>query len=189
MAKSISKGKSTSSRARAMRSSRALATAGRATAPTLDRDVDGGASEPDDDQFSSAADDAQDDEAYAAGDESDELDDAEQTDDADFDDEDTDDARALALPDRQGSAEHTPTLRTQRGGVYVPEFLMRNPITRRLAEVYVELLKVTWPTRGAAWNMTLVVVAVALSTALILGVADFGLTRLVTWLTGLYAGG
>lgn len=187
MAKSISKGKSTSSRARAMRSSRALATAGRAT--TLDRDVDGVASEPDDDQPTMAADDAQDDEAYAAGDESDEPDDAEPTDDADFDDEDTDDARALALPDRQNRAEHTPTLRSQRGGVYVPEFLMRNPITRRLAEVYVELLKVTWPTRGAAWNMTLVVVAVALSTALILGVADFGLTRLVTWLTGLYAGG
>lgn len=185
MAKTISKSKSASSRARAIRSSRADAAQGRATTPTLDRDATGATAEELDERddalaVAEASDDEQDEQdesAYAIGDEADDLDDVDYVDD----DEDTEDARALALPDR----ERAPAPSHQRGGVYVPEFLMGNPVTRWLAEAYVELLKVTWPSRRTAWNMTLVVIAVSAAVAIVLGLADFGLTRLVTWLSGL----
>jgi preprotein translocase SecE subunit len=58
---------------------------------------------------------------------------------------------------------------------------MRNPVTRYLAEVYIELRKVTWPDWHDAWNMALVVIGMSLTVAVILGAADFGLTHLVTW--------
>ncbi len=64
----------------------------------------------------------------------------------------------------------------------IPRRLMANPITRYLAEVYIELRKVTWPTWHDAWNMALVVVGMSLAVAIVLGVADIGLTRLVTWI-------
>ncbi len=60
--------------------------------------------------------------------------------------------------------------------------LMANPITRYLAEVYIELRKVTWPTWQEAWNMALVVIGMSLVVAVVLGAADIGLTRLVTWI-------
>ena len=190
MAKTISKGKSASSRARAIRSSRMLAAQGGATALAPDRDAEGQDAteldERDDAQDMGGASDDEQDELSYAGD--DEPDSADAVDADDRDDEDTEDARALALPDRAEQADRATTQHYQRGGVYVPEFLMGNPATRWLAEAYVELRKVTWPTRHAAWNMTLVVVVVALLAAAVLGAADFGLTRLVTWLSSLSAG-
>jgi preprotein translocase subunit SecE len=69
-------------------------------------------------------------------------------------------------------------------GLTVPEPLMRTPITRFLAESYIELRKVTWPTRNEAWNLTLLVIAMSAFVAVILGVADIGLTHLLTWIVG-----
>lgn len=65
--------------------------------------------------------------------------------------------------------------------VGVPRVLMANPVTRYLAEVYLELRKVTWPDWHDAWNMALIVIGMSLAVAVILGAADIGLTRLVTW--------
>jgi preprotein translocase subunit SecE len=64
----------------------------------------------------------------------------------------------------------------------IPSRLMANPITRYLAEVYIELRKVTWPSWNDAWNMALVVIGMSLVVAIVLGAADIGLTRLVTWI-------
>lgn len=69
----------------------------------------------------------------------------------------------------------------------VPAWTLGNPITRFIAESYIELRKVTWPTWGEAWNWTLVVIAMSAVIALILAAADLGLTRLVTWVIGLSA--
>ena len=59
---------------------------------------------------------------------------------------------------------------------------MANPVTRRFAEAYLELLKVTWPTPREAWNMTLIVVAISAFVAMILGLADLGLQQALAWL-------
>lgn len=71
----------------------------------------------------------------------------------------------------------------------VPGWTLRNPITRFMAESYIELRKVTWPTWGEAWNWTLVVVAMSAFVAIILALADLGLARALTWLVGLSTGG
>ena len=52
-------------------------------------------------------------------------------------------------------------------------------------EAYLELTKVTWPSRADAWNMTLVVIAMSAVVAVVLGVADIGLTHALTWFLGL----
>jgi preprotein translocase SecE subunit len=50
-------------------------------------------------------------------------------------------------------------------------------------ESYYELRhKVTWPDSREAWYMSLVVIAMSLLVAAILGAADFGLNHLVSWL-------
>ena len=64
-------------------------------------------------------------------------------------------------------------------GTGVPDFLMGNPITRFIAESYLELLKVTWPEPREAWNSALVVVGMSVAVALLLGAADYGLNQLV----------
>ncbi|HEX6122723.1 MAG TPA: preprotein translocase subunit SecE [Ktedonobacterales bacterium] len=74
-------------------------------------------------------------------------------------------------------------------GLTVPEPLMRTPITRFFAESYIELRKVTWPTRNEAWNLTLLVIAMSALVAVILGVADVALTHLLTWIVGLGGAG
>ena len=94
-----------------------------------------------------------------------------------------DSSRALISSRERGAATVSGS-----GGIYVPDALMANPITRWLAEAYIELRKVTWPDMSDAWNMTLIVIVVSAFVALVLGGADFGLTRLVTWLSGLTAG-
>lgn len=70
----------------------------------------------------------------------------------------------------------------------VPDWAMGNPVTRFLAESYIELRKVNWPTRQEAWNMTLVVIVMSAVVALILSAADLGLSRLLTWIVGIGAG-
>jgi len=64
----------------------------------------------------------------------------------------------------------------------VPAWTLGNPITRFIAESYIELRKTTWPTWSEAWNWTLIVIAMSAFIAIILAAADLGLTRLVTWI-------
>lgn len=64
----------------------------------------------------------------------------------------------------------------------VPEFLMGNPVTRYLAESYLELRKVTAPAPREAWNMTLIVIIFSIVLAAVLSLADLGLVRALTWI-------
>ena len=58
----------------------------------------------------------------------------------------------------------------------VPAWTLGNPVTRFIAESYIELRKVTWPTWREAWNWTLVVIAMSAVIALILAASDLGLS-------------
>jgi len=55
----------------------------------------------------------------------------------------------------------------------VTNTLRDNPITRYLRETWAELKKVRWPTRQEAQNLTLIVLAVTVGMAIILGLMDF----------------
>jgi preprotein translocase SecE subunit len=77
------------------------------------------------------------------------------------------------------------TNRTALRTYTVPAWTLGNPVTRFIAESYIELRKVTWPTWNEAWNWTLIVIAMSAIVALILAAADLGLARLLTWLVGL----
>lgn len=74
------------------------------------------------------------------------------------------------------------------GGITVPPALMGNPVTRWLAESYIELRKVTWPERNEAWNMSMVVVVVSVIMSLALAAADFGLGHLLSYFVSLGLG-
>jgi preprotein translocase subunit SecE len=54
---------------------------------------------------------------------------------------------------------------------------MVNPI-QFVKEARNELMKVVWPTRQKTINVTLGVIFISLAVALLLGAADFGLTKL-----------
>jgi preprotein translocase SecE subunit len=70
--------------------------------------------------------------------------------------------------------------------VHIPEWMMGNIVTRYAAESFVELYSnTTWPTWRAAWNFTLIVIAMSTVIAIILGIADLGLTQVLTWFVGL----
>jgi len=71
----------------------------------------------------------------------------------------------------------------------IPEWAMANPLTRFIAESYLELRKVTWPTAQQAWSMTLIVIAMSATVAIILSAADLGLGRFLTWVLNISAGG
>lgn len=58
-------------------------------------------------------------------------------------------------------------------------------IRKYFGEVYGELKKVVWPTRDETKRLTILVIIVAGAVGIILGVADYGLTRLVEVITGL----
>ena len=67
-----------------------------------------------------------------------------------------------------------------------PEFLNKivdNRLTRYFRETWYELKKVSWPTRREAVNLTLMVVAVTVFLAIVLGLMDWlfkgGLSLLV----------
>jgi preprotein translocase SecE subunit len=66
---------------------------------------------------------------------------------------------------------------------------MGNAFTRFLVESYLELRKVTWPRPIDAWNMTLIVIAMSAFVAIVLGAADLGLAKALTWIVGLGAAG
>jgi preprotein translocase SecE subunit len=58
---------------------------------------------------------------------------------------------------------------------------MGNAVTRYAAESANELwTNTTWPTWREAWNFTLIVLVMAAVVAVILGIADLGLTQLLT---------
>ncbi len=60
--------------------------------------------------------------------------------------------------------------------------LLGNPFTRFFAEAGIELRrKVTWPQPRDAWNMTLVVIAMSLAVAVLLGAVDLGLNSGLSW--------
>jgi preprotein translocase SecE subunit len=68
-----------------------------------------------------------------------------------------------------------------RAPIAFPEWVMANPVTRYAAESFNELWSnTTWPTMRAAWNFTLIVIVMAAFVGIILGVADLGLTQLLT---------
>jgi preprotein translocase SecE subunit len=70
--------------------------------------------------------------------------------------------------------------------VHIPAWMMGNAVTRYAAESFVELYSnTTWPTWRAAWNFTLIVIAMSTAIAIILGIADLGLTQVLTWFVGL----
>ena len=69
-----------------------------------------------------------------------------------------------------------------RAGTWVDP-LLANPFTRFFAEAGIELRrKVTWPQPRDAWNMTLVVIAMSLAVALLLGAADLVLNTGLSWM-------
>jgi preprotein translocase SecE subunit len=92
--------------------------------------------------------------------------------------EDEDEDLRIA-PVSGGALAVRPGAQTTARGTGVPDFLMGNPITRFIAESYLELLKVTWPEPRDAWNSALVVVGMSVAVALLLGAADYGLNQLV----------
>lgn len=60
---------------------------------------------------------------------------------------------------------------------------MFKTIAKFVHEARVELAKVTWPTRQAAINLTLIVIGVSLMFMLYVMVVDYGLTTGIKWLT------
>ena len=92
---------------------------------------------------------------------------------------------ALPAAFASGHAVATTPNRTALRTYTVPSWTLGNPVTRFIAESYIELRKVTWPTWREAWNWTLIVIAMSAVVALILAAADLGLTKLLTWVVGL----
>jgi preprotein translocase subunit SecE len=63
-----------------------------------------------------------------------------------------------------------------------PAWVMGNGFTRYIYESIVELRKVTWPTRQQTWQLTLVVIAMSAFIAILLGLFDLGLVKLIGYL-------
>lgn len=62
---------------------------------------------------------------------------------------------------------------------------MQNPaklLTIYVKSSYEEMKKVTWPTKKEATNHTMLVIGISLGTAAFLGLVDFGLSYLLTYL-------
>ncbi len=72
-------------------------------------------------------------------------------------------------------------------GLQVPSWAMGNPVTKWLAECVIELLKVTWPTRREAWNLTVTVIVMSAVVAAILFAVDLGLQQVLSWIVSLGA--
>ena len=54
-----------------------------------------------------------------------------------------------------------------------------NPVLRYLKETRAEVRKVSWPTRKEAFRLTLVVLAVTISMAIILGALDYVFSQFI----------
>ena len=103
--------------------------------------------------------------------------------------EEEDGDRELALPSRGTTrvARREP-VPTRRGGPLwaIVHLLLAVPFLgmamRGVYNSYLELRKVTAPTPREAWNMTLVVMGMSAAVAIVLGAADLGLIRLLSWI-------
>lgn len=126
--------------------------------------------EPQDVEESDSVNEAQADDDFDDADEIGDLDDAGEADDAD--------ERLAMAP--VADAEHIAVSR-RVAGVEAPAALLKNPFTRGLTEAYIELRKVTWPTRRDAWNMTIVVIVVSAIMAGLLAASDWGLGHLLSY--------
>lgn len=93
--------------------------------------------------------------------------------------------RDVALTSADELLYTRPGTRVSARNLAVPGWANSNPLTRFMAESYIELRKVTWPTRDEAWNMTLVVIAMSAVVAILLGIADFGLQHVLVWVVNL----
>lgn len=100
-------------------------------------------------------------------------------------DEDAEDDTSLVLSSSAGALARGMPAPVTRRGMHTPGWMMGNSFTRPIAEAIEELLKVTWPTWSEAWTMTLVVIAMSAVVAAILGVADIGLIRALSWIVSL----
>jgi|ERR1051326_3629278 preprotein translocase SecE subunit len=127
-------------------------------------------------------------------DEADEADDDEYASDDDDDDEEDEDevveedeeevveeepakSRAKGRKDRDLVVSPQDYSVTRSSGSRLPNF----PGSKFLYSSYRELRLVTWPSRRDTWNWSMVVVGVCIGVALLLGLADFGLSKFVTW--------
>lgn len=96
------------------------------------------------------------------------------------------DDTSLVLSGSAGAlARGVPAPAVTHRGVHTPAWMMGNGFTRPIAESIEELLKVTWPTWSEAWTMTLIVIAMSAVVAAILGLADIGLIRALSWIVSL----
>jgi preprotein translocase SecE subunit len=129
--------------------------------------------EPQDVEETDSVNEAQADDDFDDADEISDLDDADEADDAGEADE-----RLAVAP--VADAEHIAVSR-RVAGVEAPAALLKNPFTRGLTEAYIELRKVTWPTRRDAWNMTIVVIVVSAIMAGLLAASDWGLGHLLSY--------
>lgn len=100
-------------------------------------------------------------------------------------DEDETDDTSLVLSGNAGALARSAPASVARRGMHTPGWMMGNAVTRPIAESIEELLKVTWPTWSEAWTMTLVVIAMSAVVAAILGIADIGLIRALSWIVSL----
>jgi preprotein translocase subunit SecE len=69
--------------------------------------------------------------------------------------------------------------------VFAPETVMFDKIKKFLRETRVELSKVTWPNRREVVSSTLVIIVMSALLAVIIGVFDFGLSKLIDWILSL----
>ena len=67
-------------------------------------------------------------------------------------------------------------------GVPAIEKDMFDRIKRFIRETRVELTKVTWPTRREVFSSTLIIIAMSAFLAVIIGVFDFGMSKLIDWI-------
>lgn len=104
------------------------------------------------------------------------------------DEDDDENDTSLVLSDSAGALAREMPAQVARRGMHAPNWMMGNGFTRYIAEAYEELLKVTWPTWSEAWTMTLVVIAMSAVVAAILGLADIGLIRALSWIVSLSTG-
>jgi preprotein translocase SecE subunit len=148
-------------------------------AKTIDREKNSAARtsdavrEPQDVEETEPVDDAQ----------ADDADDALDADDLLGADSDADEELAIAPV-----SEERAITRTSAAGVQAPAALLKNPFTRGMTEAYIELRKVTWPTRRDAWNMTIITIVVSAIMSGLLALSDFGLGHLLSYLVSIGLG-
>lgn len=89
----------------------------------------------------------------------------------------------LALPQSRALQRRAPAevAMPQRASA-IRQAMSHTALTRYIYESVEELRKVTYPTRPEAWNMTLIVIFMSAFVAAILGLADIGLVRALSWI-------